>query len=81
MLIVVVFGIAPIKTNLLFDSLDDCLKAEDAMRTEYSRAFNAWLQWAQKNPDEAGYPNSQAFIQKRDGLESPGTCIPHAELK
>ena len=31
-LIVVVFGTMPVETDLIFNSLDDCLKAEEAMR-------------------------------------------------
>jgi hypothetical protein len=43
MLIVMVFGAAPVKTDLLFDSLDDCLKAEESARGEYARAYNIWI--------------------------------------
>ena len=32
MLFVLVFGTHPVETNLLFDSLDACLKAEETMR-------------------------------------------------
>jgi hypothetical protein len=78
MLVVMVFGITPVKTNLLFNNINDCLDAEDAMRAEYTRTFNTWQEWAQANPDEAN-PDI-AFIRKRNGLESSGTCIPHAEL-
>ena len=42
MLIVMVFGVSPVKTNLLFNTIDDCLNAEDAMRAEYARTFNTW---------------------------------------
>ena len=80
MLIVVVFGLAPVKTNLLFDSIDDCLRAEDVVRNEYARTFNEWKVWAEQNPVEAGYPNSKKMIIKRNGLMSPGTCIPYAEF-
>src|SRR6185437_14028699 len=40
MLFVLVFGSHPVETNLLFDSLDACLKAEETMRTEYARAYS-----------------------------------------
>jgi hypothetical protein len=81
MLVVVVFGLTPVKTGLLFNSLEECLKAEDASRSAYARAYNAWLQWAQANPGESGFPNSRAAMLKRIGLENPGTCIPHADQK
>ena len=41
-LIVVVFGTMPVETDLIFNSLDDCLKAEEAMRAEYVRAYKDW---------------------------------------
>src|SRR5262245_9756784 len=40
MLFVLVFGSHPVETNLLFDSIDACLKAEETMRTEYARAYS-----------------------------------------
>ena len=80
MLIVMVFGVSPVKTNLLFNTIDDCLNAEDAMRAEYTRTFNTWEDWAQANPGEVD-ANSKAFIRKRNGMESSGTCIPHVELR
>jgi hypothetical protein len=78
MLIVMVFGVAPVKTGLLFDSLKECLRAEDAMRKEYTGPYNEWLAWAQQNPADSKYPDSMPYFQKRFGLENPGTCIPHA---
>ena len=80
MLIVVVFGVMPVKTNLLFDSIDDCLVAEEAMRAEYAQEFNQWLAWAKQNQVEAGYPKNREFMMQRIGLENRGTCIPHGEL-
>ena len=78
MLIVIVFGATPVKTNLFFDNIDECLKAEEAMRTASARAFNLWLSWAKQNPSEAGYPDSQRLAMKRTGMENQGTCVPHA---
>ena len=40
MLFVLVFGSHPVETNLLFDSIDACLRAEETMRTEYARAYS-----------------------------------------
>ncbi len=80
MLIVLVFGGSPAKTNLIFDTLDDCLAAEDLMRNEYSLAFNKWNAWAKANPDVSGYPGSEGFMKRRIGLENTGTCIPHGPV-
>jgi hypothetical protein len=43
----------------MFDSLDDCLKAEQNMRAEYLRDYNAWVAWAQANKAESDYPEAQ----------------------
>jgi hypothetical protein len=40
MLFVLVFGSHRVETNLFFDSIDACLKAEETMRTEYARAYS-----------------------------------------
>jgi hypothetical protein len=85
MLLVVVFGTAPVKTELLFDTLDECLRAEDRMRRSYSTAFNEWHKWARENPGESGFGDTafeetRTFMPKRFGLRSPGTCIPHSGL-
>jgi hypothetical protein len=77
MLLVLVFGTTPIETGLIFDSLDDCLKAEQTMRDDYARAYDAWRTWAQANKAESDYPDSDMFMQKRTGLQTSGTCIPH----
>jgi hypothetical protein len=73
-LIVVVFGTMPVETGLIFNSLDDCLKAEEAMRAEYVRAYKDWTGGQKKG---SGYQTTQAFMRNRIGLENRGTCIPH----
>jgi hypothetical protein len=78
MLVVMILGSSPVKTDLVFGSLDECLKAEDVMRGAYVDAYNAWQKWAKANPADSSYPNSEPFMQKR-GLHW-GTCIPHAGL-
>jgi hypothetical protein len=80
MFIVIVFGLSPVKSDLVFDSLQECLQAEENIRSEYARNYNAWLEWAKQNPSTSNYPESDPFIRKRGGLDSPGTCIPHAAL-
>lgn len=78
MLVIMVFGAAPVETGMLFDSLDDCLKAEESVRAEYAMAFNKWLTWARANPTVSGFPGSQEFAQKRIGLNNSATCVPRA---
>jgi hypothetical protein len=70
MLIVLVFGSHPMETGLLYNSLDDCVKAEMTMRSEWARIAAAW----QKEYREQ--PVTEGFIAKQSPM---GTCIPHAE--
>ena len=69
-----VFGVAPVKTGLLFNSLDECLLAEDAMRSEYARVYNKWLASSKVVPGD----RTDHYYMARDGIKSPGTCIPHS---
>ena len=80
MLIVIIVNGSPVKTNLLFNTLDECLTAEDSMRKEYVLAYNKWNAWAHANPSEAGIPRSEAFMQNRIGIKNFGTCIPHGQI-
>jgi hypothetical protein len=79
MLLVLIYGTIPVKTGLVFDTIDECLKAEEQMRGEYTRVNNAWRSWAEANLKDSQYPDSQKFNWRRDGMETTGTCIPHAE--
>ena len=79
LLVVAIFGSVPLETDMVFDTLQQCLDAEDAMRAEYSRSFNEWVQRAKVDPDRYNYPNSEKFAQRRFGLENVATCIPHAK--
>ena len=85
MLIVAVFGTQPVKTGLLFDSLSDCLKAEEAMREEMSTAYKAWEKWAYDGESEglsrygSDRAATRAYHQKR--IINQGTCVPHVDQK
>ena len=68
MLIVLVFG-NPMQTGLLYNSLDECLKAETTMRAEWSRVYNAMPKKYQEQP------TTQEQVAKQ---MTNGTCIPHA---
>jgi hypothetical protein len=62
----------------VYDNLDDCVKAEQTMRSEYTRVYNQSLEWAIANPKDASYPKSQPLMQKRIGVQTIGTCVPTA---
>ena len=72
MLFVLVFGSHPVETNLLFDSIDACLKAEETMRTEYARAYSQGTWGA-----AVGEANDPSVVS-RYGQRTTATCIPHA---
>ncbi len=79
MLLVLIYGTIPVKTGLVFGTIDECLKAGEQMRGEYTRVYNAWRSWAEANPKDSQYPDSQKFNWRRHGMETTGTCIRHAE--
>jgi hypothetical protein len=56
----------PVKTDLVYDSLADCLAAEQQMRKEWSAAY-AEAKKSGAEPERAGYVSSQM---------TKGTCIP-----
>ena len=78
MLLVFAFGTSMVRTGLVYDNLDDCVKAEQTMRSEYTRVYNQWLEWAIANPKDASFPKSQPLMQKRIGVQTIGTCVPTA---
>jgi len=65
MLVVVVFGLAPVKTDLVYDNLAECLAAERAVSAMWATAVVA----------EATH---QHDLTK---MVTPGTCIPYAAGK
>jgi hypothetical protein len=77
LLVVLVFGTTPIRTDLVFDALDECLQGEVQMRTANAENFDAWLAWARANPAESGFPDSQRLMRGRLGVDNSGACIPH----
>jgi hypothetical protein len=74
MLFVLVFGSHPVETNLLFDNLDACLKAEETMRKEYARAYS---QGTWEGGESVG-ATSDPSVASRYGQKTIATCIPHA---
>jgi hypothetical protein len=71
MLFVLVFGTHPVETNLVYDNLDACLKAEETMRKEYAQAYSKST-WTAENSS-----SSDPSISSRYGLKTIAPCIPH----
>ena len=54
MLVIIVFGTYPVKTDLVFDSLDKCLEAEEVMHAEQESKFQRWRQQFRRRAFRAG---------------------------
>jgi hypothetical protein len=70
MLVVLVFGVTPMETGLSYNSLDDCLKAEERMRADWDHILKARKKQYSEMPSGPNYVAQQG---------TPGTCIPHAD--
>jgi len=80
MLVIVVMSSAPVKTDLTFDTLQECLDIEDQTRAEIAEAYNSWRGLASSNPTVSGYPSSEPFMSRRIGMQNVATCIPYAPI-
>jgi hypothetical protein len=50
MLVIIVLGTQPMKTDLVFDSLQKCLIAGDMMRTQQEMLLLDWTGGARRDP-------------------------------
>ena len=77
MLVVLVGGVTPVQTDVLFEKLSDCLAAEEQLRKAYSDALTAWDQRAAPT-----FERRRDFVRARElqarKLDNIGTCIPRA---
>lgn|SRR5689334_21023461 len=77
MLVVLVGGITPVNTDLVFDKFSECLAAEEQMRQHYADAFEAWdRSAAMKIERRRDYKKARELEAKRL-LGNVGTCVPH----
>ena len=76
MLVVLVGGITPVQTDVLFEKLSDCLAAEEQLRKAYTDALDAWDKRAALT-----FERRRDYVRARDlqarKLDNSGTCIPH----
>ncbi|WBL77259.1 hypothetical protein I3J27_30180 [Bradyrhizobium xenonodulans] len=79
MLVVLVGGVTPVNTDLVFDKFTDCLSAEEQMRKHYSDAFEAWDRWAVANIDRRREYSKARDLQAKRLLSNIGTCVPHGD--
>ena len=76
MLVVLVGGVTPVQTDVLFEKLSDCLVAEEQLRKAYTDALEAWDKRAalafERRRD---YVRARQLLARK--LDNSGTCIPH----
>ena len=77
MLVVLVGGITPVNTDLIFEKFSDCLAAEEQMRRHYADAFEAWDRSAASTFDRRRDYAWARDLQAKRLLSNSGTCVPH----
>jgi hypothetical protein len=77
MLVVLVGGVTPVNTNLVFEKFADCLAAEEQMRKHYSDAFEAWDRSAALRIERRRDYSRARDLQAKRLLSNIGTCVPH----
>jgi hypothetical protein len=77
MLVVLVGGIAPVNTNLVFEKFADCLAAEEQMRRHYADALEAWDRGAAVNFQRRREYARARDLEAKRLLSNVGTCVPH----
>lgn len=78
-LVVLVSGVAPVNTDLVFDKFADCLTAEEQMRQHYVDAFEAWDRSAAANFQRRRDYAKARDVQAKRLLSNVGTCVPHSD--
>jgi hypothetical protein len=77
MLVVLVGGVSPVNTDLVFDKFSDCLAAEEQMRQHYADAFEAWDRMAAARIDRRRDYKRAREVEAKRLLSNIGTCVPH----
>ncbi|MET4275785.1 MULTISPECIES: hypothetical protein [unclassified Bradyrhizobium] len=78
MLVVLIGGVSPVNTDLIFDKFSGCLSAEEQMRQHYADAFEAWDRMAAARIDRRRDYRKARDVEAKRLLSNVGTCIPHA---
>ena len=77
MLVVLVSGVSPVNTDLVFDKFSDCLAAEEQMRQHYADAFEAWDRMAAARIDRRRDYKKARDVEAKQLLSNVGTCVLH----
>jgi hypothetical protein len=73
---VLIGGVTPVQTDVIFEKLADCLAAEEQLRKTYSEALMAWEQRTATTFERRRDYARARELQARK-LDNIGTCIPH----
>jgi hypothetical protein len=79
MLVVLVGGVTPVSTNLVFDKFSECLAAEEQMRQHYADAFDSWDRSAAASAEQRRAYRRARDMQAKRLLGNVGICVPHAD--
>ena len=83
LLVVLVGGVTPVQTDVVFEKLSDCLAAEEQLRTAYAEAFEAReRRGVTMDIDQFDRHRRRDYYRAREiesrNVANTGTCIPHA---
>ncbi|WP_426442223.1 hypothetical protein [Bradyrhizobium genosp. P] len=81
LLVVLVGGVAPVQTDVVFEKLSDCLAAEQQLRTAYAAAFEAQDRQVTMDLDQLDRHERRNYYRERredKRVANTGTCIPHS---
>ncbi len=78
-LVVMVLGVAPVQTGLVFANLADCMAAEEAMQSSSAAAYGSWMQSELRDRRIylPGWDDKEKRRKQAVGMLNQGTCIPH----
>src|SRR3954451_12819568 len=77
MLVVLVGGVSPVNTDLVFDKFSECLAAEEQMQQHYADAFEAWDRMAAARIDRRRDYKKAREVEAKRLLSNVGTGVPH----
>ena len=84
-LVVLIGGVTPLPTDLVFEKLSDCLAAEEQLRRAYADAFEAWNRRSSAAFDRFDRRTGRDYYRLRkleaEKVSDTGTCIPHSGTK
>ena len=78
MLVVMIFGSHAVKTDVIFDTLDKCLAAEEAVRAEQASCQSEAARWRAQRVGRIASPHAIAHALGETGSSGETARGPHA---